>query len=80
LTTTGELHEHLRDQSVGLDSEDALPLPTASGPLFYASVQETRRREEEACEAVGIVPKGDAFEACVNDLENTFHAIDTPII
>jgi hypothetical protein len=43
-------------------------------------VQETRRREEEACEAVGIVPKGDAFEACVNDLENTFHAIDTPII
>jgi hypothetical protein len=57
----------------------ALPLPTASGSLFYASARETRRREEEACEAVGIEPKGDAFDACVNDLENTFHAIDTPI-
>ena len=61
-------------------AHSALPQPTASGSLFYASAQETRRREEEACTAVGIGPKGDAFEACVNDMEDTFHAIDTPII
>jgi hypothetical protein len=57
----------------------AFSLPTASGSLFYASAQETRRREEEACAAVGFVAKDDAFDACVNDLEDTFHAIDTPI-
>jgi hypothetical protein len=53
--------------------------PTASGSLFYASAHERRRREELACAAVGIEPTGDAFKACVNDLQNTFHAIDTPI-
>jgi hypothetical protein len=54
-------------------------LPTASGSLFYASAHERRRREELACAAVGIEPVGDAFKACVNDLQNTFHAIDNPI-
>jgi hypothetical protein len=54
-------------------------LPTASGSLFYASAHERRQREELACAAVGIEPTGDAFKACVNDLQNTFHAIDTPI-
>lgn len=57
----------------------AEPLPTASGSLFYATSHERRRREELACAAVGIEPTGDAFKACVNDLQNTFHAIDTPI-
>jgi hypothetical protein len=55
------------------------PLPTASGSLFYASANTRHRREELACAAVGIEPTGDAFKACVNDLQRTFHAIDTPI-
>jgi hypothetical protein len=55
------------------------PLPTASGSLFYASAGERRQREELACAAVGIEPTGAAFKACVNDLQRTFHAIDTPI-
>jgi hypothetical protein len=59
--------------------QSAQPLPTASGSLFYASAHERRQREELACAAVGIEPTGDAFKACVNDLQNTFHAIDTPI-
>jgi hypothetical protein len=54
-------------------------LPTAGGSLFYASAHERRQREELACAAVGIEPTGDAFKACVNDLQKTFHAIDTPI-
>jgi hypothetical protein len=55
------------------------PLPTASGSLFYATAHERQRREELACAAVGIEPTGDAFKACVGDLQRTFHAIDTPI-
>jgi hypothetical protein len=55
------------------------PLPSASGSLFYASASERRRREELACAAIGIEPTGDAFKACVSDLQRTFHAIDTPI-
>jgi hypothetical protein len=56
-----------------------LALPAASGSLFYASAHERRRREETACAALGIEPGSGAFSACVNDLQNTFHAIDTPI-
>jgi hypothetical protein len=59
--------------------QTAAPLPTASGSLFYASAHERRQREELACAAVGIEPTSDAFKGCVNDLQNTFHAIDTPI-
>ncbi len=55
------------------------PLPSASGSLFYASANTRHRREELACAAVGIEPTGDAFKACVSDLQRTFHAIDTPI-
>jgi hypothetical protein len=55
------------------------PLPAASGSLFYASAGTRHRREELACAAIGIEPTGDAFNACVNDLQRTFHAIDTPI-
>ncbi len=65
-------------QSV-VSQPSAEALPTASGSLFYASAHERRRREELACAAVGIEPTRDAFKACVNDLQNTFHAIDTPI-
>jgi hypothetical protein len=61
------------------NQQSAQPLPAAGGSLFYASGHERRRREELACAAVGIEPTGDAFKACVNDLQNTFHAIDTPI-
>jgi hypothetical protein len=63
--------------TTSLQSVAALPL--ASGSLFYASAHERRRREELACAAVGIEPTDDAFKTCVNDLQNTFHAIDTPI-
>jgi hypothetical protein len=59
--------------------QGAEKLPGASGSLFYASAHERRQREELACAAVGIEPTGAAFKACVNDLQNTFHAIDTPI-
>jgi hypothetical protein len=67
------------DNSGKYKTRPAPHLPAASGSLFYASPQETQRREEEACEAVGIAPPGDDFQACVSDLEETFHAIDTPI-
>ena len=66
-------------QHTPVSQQDAEALPTASGSLFYASAHERRRREELACAAVGIEPTGDAFKACVNDLQKTFHAIDTPI-
>jgi hypothetical protein len=74
-------------QNPGTDSAQQRPvsqpgaeaLPTASGSLFYASAHERRQREELACAAVGIEPTGDAFKACVSDLQKTFHAIDTPI-
>jgi hypothetical protein len=59
-------------------ASSALTVPSASGSLFYASPQRTRRREERACKAVGINPTGDVT-ACMSDLEHTFHAIDTPI-
>jgi hypothetical protein len=67
------------DKSVDQKTHRALPLPIAGGSLFYATQQETQRREAEACAAVGIKPPGEAFEACVRNLEETFHAIDTPI-
>jgi hypothetical protein len=66
-------------QQTPVSQHSSEALPTASGSLFYASAHERRRREELACAAVGIEPTGDAFKACVNDLRNTFHAIDTPI-
>jgi hypothetical protein len=66
-------------QQAPVSQQGAEALPTASGSLFYASAHERRRREELACAAMGIEPTGDAFKACVNDLQNTFHAIDTPI-
>ena len=66
-------------QAAGSTGPSAVALPTASGSLFYASAHERRRREEAACAALGIEPTGGAFSACVNDLQNTFHAIDTPI-
>jgi hypothetical protein len=66
-------------QQTLVSQHSAEPVPTASGSLFYASAHERRRREEQACAAVGIEPTGDAFKACVNDLQKTFHAIDTPI-
>jgi hypothetical protein len=66
-------------QQTLVSQQGAEPLPTATGSLFYASAHERRRREEQACAAVGIEPTGDAFKACVNDLQRTFHAIDTPI-
>ena len=62
-----------------VSQQRAQALPGASGSLFYASAHERRQREELACAAVGIEPTGDAFKACVNDLQKTFHAIDTPI-
>jgi hypothetical protein len=66
-------------QQTPVSQPSAEPLPTASGSLFYASAHERRQREELACAAVGVEPTGDAFKACVSDLQNTFHAIDTPI-
>jgi hypothetical protein len=66
-------------QQTPVSQQGAEAVPTASGSLFYASAHERRRREELACAAVGIEPTGAAFKACVNDLQNTFHAIDTPI-
>jgi hypothetical protein len=66
-----------QQQLVSQPSAEALP--TAGGSLFYASARERRRREELACAALGIEPTSDAFKACVNDLQTTFHAIDSPI-
>jgi hypothetical protein len=66
-------------QQTSASQQSAQAVPTASGSLFYASAHERRQREELACAAVGIEPTDDAFKACVNDLQNTFHAIDTPI-
>jgi hypothetical protein len=79
VTSQSDSIKKVSDNSANQKTQPALPLPVASGTLFYATPQETRRREEEACTAVGIEPPGDAFQACVNDLEDTFHAIDTPI-
>jgi hypothetical protein len=66
-------------QQAHVSRQSAEPLPSASGSLFYASAHDRRQREELACAAVGIEPLGDAFNACVNDLQQIFHAIDTPI-
>jgi hypothetical protein len=66
-------------QRTPISQPSATAVPTASGSLFYASAHERRQREELACAAVGIEPTGDAFKACVSGLQNTFHAIDTPI-
>jgi hypothetical protein len=79
VTSLSESIKKANENSASHATHGALPLPIAGGSLFYASPQETQRREQEACQAVGIAPPGDAFEACVNDLESTFHAIDTPI-
>lgn len=62
-----------------VSQQTAESLPAANGSLFYASAHERRQREESACAAVGIEPTGEAFKACVNDLQKTFHAIDTPV-
>jgi hypothetical protein len=66
-------------QPSAVSQPSAEALPSARGSLFYATAHERRRREELACAALGIEPTRDAFKACVNDLQNTFHAIDTPI-
>lgn len=73
------VHETQAAASAQSPSQQASPLPTASGSFFYAFGHERHRREELACAAVGIEPTGDAFNACVNDLRRTFLAIDTPI-
>jgi hypothetical protein len=79
VTSLSDSIKKVSDNSASHKPHSARSVPIAGGSLFYASPQETQRREEAACEAVGIEPPGDVFEACVNDLEDTFHAIDTPI-
>jgi hypothetical protein len=79
LQTARQTPDPATAQQTPVSQQGAEAAPTASGSLFYASAHERRRREELACAAVGIEPTGGAFKACVNDLQNTFHAIDTPI-
>jgi hypothetical protein len=79
VTSLSDSIKKVSDNSPNFKTRRAQPLQIAGGSLFYASPQETQRREEAACAAVGIEPPGDAFEACVNGLEDTLHAIDTPI-
>jgi len=57
----------------------AQDLPKAGGSFFSASGKETRQREENACAALGLEPSRGTFGECVNDLQEVFHAIDTPI-
>jgi hypothetical protein len=79
LRSTAQTQDTEGAQHTPVSQQSAEALPTANGSLFYASAHERRQREQLACAAVGIEPTGDAFNACVNDLQNTFHAIDTPI-
>ncbi len=50
-----------------------------AGSFYYASPGETVHREQVACAALGFSPVNDAFKACVQQLDNTFYAIDKPI-
>jgi hypothetical protein len=79
LQTAGQTRGADTGQQTLVSGPSAEPVPTASGSLFYASAHERRQREQRACAAVGIEPTGAAFDACVSDLQKTFHAIDTPI-
>jgi hypothetical protein len=56
-----------------------LPLPVASGSFFYARAAESRKREENACAAIGLLPGGADFSSCVKSLNDTFFAMDNPI-
>lgn len=51
----------------------------AVGSFFYASGHEIVRREQQACEQLGLQPPLAPFASCVRNLQTTFFAIDNPI-
>ncbi len=53
--------------------------PVAVGSFFYASGNETERREQLACASLGLEPTEGQFSSCVHNLQSTFFAIDNPI-
>jgi hypothetical protein len=61
------------------NSPTTLSLPVASGSFFYARAAESRRREENACAAIGLEPGSADFNSCVKSLNDTFFAMDNPI-
>jgi hypothetical protein len=51
----------------------------ASGSYYRASPDESVRREQMACAALGLDPDNEAFGRCVKNLDDTFYDIDNPI-
>ncbi len=63
--------------SAGSPSPRAGAVPV--GSFFYASGDETVRREQQACASLGFEPPYGQFASCVRNLQATFFAIDNPI-
>jgi hypothetical protein len=51
----------------------------AAGSFYFASNGEIARREQIACAALGLSPAQPQFKGCVQQLRDTFYAIDHPI-
>lgn len=49
------------------------------GSYYSATPRHQRLMEENACATLGMNPVGEAFDACVKSLQDTFYSIDNPI-
>jgi hypothetical protein len=65
--------------SADAGSQSSQARPVAVGSFFYASGNETVRREQRACASLGFEPPYGQFASCVHNLQATFFAIDNPI-
>lgn len=52
--------------------------PRAAGSYFYASPEQTHRREQLACASLGYDPAGAAFDSCVAGLQGALFEADNP--
>lgn len=63
----------------GLVAGPAAPAAAAAiRPFWKVSSGERTRRERLACARLGLDPAGPGFDACVNELRDTFYSIDNP--
>lgn len=59
--------------------EVAAPAAKKTRSYFYASNDEVRRREQEACAEIGYDPVGDGFASCVASLQSSLFDADNPM-
>lgn len=79
LQAANEQPEPTGTQSVASSQTTPSENVVAPGSYYFASPQETARREQLSCAALGLSASQSEFKSCVKELRDTFYAIDHPI-